>query len=559
LSTPVDAVSSKIRHLSHIVLVNGGYVKGKYLLGQKETMKERTPLNRGERKKVTIQSLAPEGAGVSKDFGLPIFVEKVAVGDEALVEISEAKSNFARATLVEILTPSPDRIEPPCHLFDRCGGCQWQHLSYPAQLQAKADIIKQSFRHIAGLATDLTTDVMQPTIGAFEQFHYRNKVHFLAAPPGQGSAIKQQAKSTDNLELGYYEGASHNLVNIEHCPVQPATFDAVINLVRQLCRKHGILPYDGQKGLLRSVSVRHSQATGEILVTFVVHCDRHNLPKRIKEIAKEMVAQIPQIKGVCVNFHTKPDSRLYGDETMCISGQEYIVETIKSKEANCPERLSKGLVFQLSSTSFFQINSEQALTMLECIRKIVESFLKEKALAAQKVTLLDAYAGVGAIAFWLASSVNKVVAIEENLDAVADAELNLELNEIANVDIYPGKVEDALPELIKRGLRPQIVVIDPPRKGCTKEVLQAIIELAPELIIYVSCNPVTLARDLKIILSPNHQSMEGHRNHEDFGYKTKQILPIDLFPQTYHIESITVLERQFIHDEDGHMEEARAR
>ncbi len=518
----------------------------------KENMKENNVLKRGERKTVSIESLAPGGEAVSKDFGLPIFIEKAAIGDKLLVEISEAKSNFARATVVEVLTSSPDRTEPPCHLFAVCGGCQWQQLNYPAQLKAKADIIRQSFRHLA----KLPVDAIQPVIEAPDQLFYRNKVQFLAAP----------GKSTDSngkrdLQLGYYAGSSHSLVDIRHCPVQPAVFDQVINLVRSLCQNLAVSAYEEQsrKGLLRSVSVRQSQATGEILVTLVLNCDRGNLPKKISQIAKQMLVELPEMTGVCANFHKSPDSRLFGEETICLAGKPHIKEIIKTDETDCPSRLRQGLVFQLSPTSFFQINSRQMLKMLESILKIVQEFICQKTSRQHDVTLLDAYAGVGVIALWLAPLVGRVIAIEENPDATSDARVNLELNDIKNVDFFGGKVEDALPELINERLCPDIVVIDPPRKGCTREVLQALIELAPELIIYVSCNPVTLARDLKFILTANHHFLKNDKKNEVFGYKTKQIIPIDFFPQTYHIESITVLERQLINDEDGNLEEARAR
>jgi 23S rRNA (uracil1939-C5)-methyltransferase len=509
-------------------------------------MKERTILKRGDKKEVTIESIAPGGEGVSKDFGLPIFIEKAAVGDGLAIEISDAKSNFARGRILEILRPSSDRAEPPCPLFDRCGGCQWQHLSYPAQLKAKADIIRQSFRHIA----NLPTDVMRPVIESPKQLFYRNKVQFLASP----------ARGGEGLQLGYYEAGSHNLIDITHCPVQSSSFDAVMNLVRTLCHKFGVSAYDvrSRKGLLRSVSVRHSESSGEILVTLVLNCPRRSMPTKFMPLAKEIL-EMPEVAGVCANFHVGPDGRLYGDETICLAGKPHITEVLKTEQPDYPERLRKGLLFQLSATSFFQVNSQQAIKMLESIHKIVEEFLEQKSAPQQEVTLLDAYAGVGAIALWLAPFVDHVIAIEENPEAIADARINLELNEIKNVDFYGGRVEDALPELINERIVPDIVVIDPPRKGCTREVLDGIIELAPQLIIYISCNPVTLARDLRFILGGNHKFTGEVQNNAVFGYKTKQIIPIDFFPQTYHIESITVLERQLINDEDGDVEAARAR
>jgi 23S rRNA (uracil1939-C5)-methyltransferase len=295
-------------------------------------MKAKTILKRGERKEVHIESIAPGGEGVSKDFGLPVFIEKAAVGDRLLVEIGEAKSNFARGSIVEVLRPSNDRVEPPCQLFDRCGGCQWQHLSYPAQLKAKADIIKQSFRHIA----KLPIEAIEPVIGAPSQLSYRNKAHFLAA----------SSKTAGALQLGYYATASHNLVEVDHCPVQPDSFDQVFNQVRKLCQNYGISVYDerSRKGLLRSVGVRHSEASGEILVTLVLNCHRRDMSKKFLKIAQELI-EMPKVKGVCANFHSGADGNPFGGETVCLAGKPHITEILKSERQDFPEPLTKGLRF----------------------------------------------------------------------------------------------------------------------------------------------------------------------------------------------------------------------
>lgn len=483
-------------------------------------MKKEGP-KKGDRLELRIASLAPGGEGVSKDFGLPIFVNRVAQGDHVLVEVFDRRSDFARGRVLEILSPSPDRIEPPCKLFKVCGGCQWQHIDYQAQLTAKERIIEQSLKHIGGMASD----VVQRTVPSEKPFFYRNKVQFPVRQP----------KDSTRILAGYYEQDSHRLVNVKHCPIQPGALDQMLEVVKASLEHFGVSAHNEEtgKGLLRFITARYSEATEQILITLVINCECERMPEILNTAASDIQAKLPQVAGVCVNFNARKGNRILGDETICLSGIPYVEEVLRTKREFYPQKLRFGIRFRLSSNSFFQVNTAQAVNLFEQISDILLAYSTDEKVPLEEMTLVDAYAGVGAIALWLSPFVKRVVAIEENLDAVQDGQLNININEVNNVEMLLGTVEQMLPSLFNQGVRPEAVIVDPPRKGCSEAVLATIKKLAPALIIYVSCNPVTLARDLRFLADVE----------TNCGYKTEKIIPVDLFPQTYHVESITVLRR----------------
>lgn len=471
----------------------------------------------------TIESLAPGGEGVTRELGVPVFVNRVAPGDKVELELFDVRKNFARARLVRIIEPSTRRAEPPCKLFKVCGGCQWQHLSYEWQAKAKEEIVRQTVKHIGGLNPDL----VQACIGANQQFFYRNKVQFPVENP----------RGSTRILAGYYKQDSHELVNIKHCPVQPEPLDRLLVSVKEVLERHAIPAYDEARrtGLVRHVAARYSFSRRQILLTLVVNaCDpaAGGEPRKSekvdiamwREISREIREAVPEIEGVCLNFNPHAGNRILGESTVVLAGEGQIIEELATKRADLPEKLQKGLKFRLSSTSFFQIHTDQAVRLMELI---VDAASRKG--GARVPLVIDAYAGVGAIALWLSPIAERVVAVEESQAAVDDGNFNLELNQAANVEFICGTVESVFPQLLESGMRADVVVLDPPRKGLSPAALDVALALSPGRIVYVSCNPATLARDLKII----------ERN----GYKTKQIQPIDLFPQTYHIESVTILDR----------------
>jgi 23S rRNA (uracil1939-C5)-methyltransferase len=478
-------------------------------------------LAKGKQVELTIESLAPGGEGVSKDFGIPVFINKTAPGDRLLVEIYDNRRSFAKGALLKVIEPGKERVEPLCKLFKVCGGCQWMHINYAGQLVYKKGIIEQALRHIGGEEiSNACAAVIQPTIPSKLQFGYRNKVNLPVANP-------QQSK---RLLAGYYETNSHKLVNIKHCPIQPTLLDTVLEQIKLLGEKYIISAYDeiNDKGLLRHIQMRFSEANQNVLVTLVVNTVPNKLPDRLKKLADELMNQNRSIVGVCVNCNPQKGNRILGEETICLAGQSFIEEISRTEKTEYPDILKQGLKFQLSSITFFQINTDQTVTLLEIVTEEIKQYLKEK--PREKITLIDAYAGVGSIAFWLAPFVDKVLAIEDNAAAVKDGEHNLKLNQINNVHFYQGKVEEVLPSLLTEKQDVSIVVLDPPRQGLNPVVIESMTALSPDLIIYISCNPATLARDLRLILATN-------------GYRVEKIVPIDLFPQTYHVESVTVLRK----------------
>lgn len=489
-------------------------------------------LSKGQRHTVTIESLAPGGEGVAKSLGPPIFVNRVAPGDVVEIELFDVRKDFARARVHRLITPSKHRAQPPCPVFKVCGGCQWQHLSYEYQLTAKEDIVKQALKHIG----KLESDVVKTIIGAQANLHYRNKAQFPVKHP-QGS---------DRILAGYYRQDSHELVNIKHCPVQPEAMDHLLDLAKNICEEHGISAYDerSHKGLLRHINIRYSFGHQKLLLTLVLNAsassadDFSNLKcyDQILGAAQALKDAMPELIGVSVNLNNQRGNKILGDLTFPLEGADRIQEVLQTDRSDFPDKLKEGLRFDLSSSSFFQVNTQQAVKLLE------QTFLPIAQLNKENLKIVDAYAGVGAISLWLSPLASKVIAIEEHPAAVQDGRENARLNSIDNVEFREGRVEDVLLEL-RNEQAADVIVVDPPRKGLSPEVVESLLWAEPELIIYVSCNPSTLARDLKL-LEQGLTKSSGDGDKEMFvGYKTKQVQPVDLFPQTFHVESVSVLER----------------
>lgn len=489
-----------------------------------ESARERPRLQKGQTVTVRIASLAAGGEGVTRELGTPIFVNRVAPGDSVEVQLFDVRKDFARGEVTKLIEPSDQRAVPFCPYFKVCGGCQWQHIKYENQLDAKADIMRQALKHIGKLDPALVL----PTIGAADPVVYRNKVQFPV----------ESVRSTGRVLAGYYKQNSHELVNIKHCPVQPESLDRGLAAVKELLEKYLLTIYDETtgKGLVRHIAERYSYAAKKVLITLVLNYTpplSEPLHEKLTELAQTLMETVPEVSGVCVNYNNKPGNRIMGDTTECIAGQPYLIETLRSHLPNAPQRLKDGLQFRLSSTSFFQVNSAQAEVLLDQVLLAATSQTnadREQARFEQRMPLvLDAYAGVGTMAMWMSELADRVIAIEEVAASVEDGEVNLGLNNIENVDFAHARVEDEVPALLEKQTRADVLVVDPPRKGIDARGLNSIIELAPRRIVYVSCNPATLARDLKILQAN--------------GYDTKRVQPIDMFPQTYHVESVTLLEK----------------
>lgn len=462
-----------------------------------------------------IDSIASGGQGVCKHEGTPVFVDRGVPGDLVEIELYDVRKDFAHARIVRVLEESTSRTDPPCKLFKVCGGCQWQHIKYEEQLALKTDITKQVIQRIAGLDANLVRE----TIAAESPLKYRNKVQFPVAQP----------RNSDRILAGYFKEGSHELVNIKHCPVQPSSLDELLERAKESAELAGLSAYEekSHSGLLRHFFFRHSAFHNNALLTLVLNAAPEQLPQ-LKGRLQSFVSKMDhaELLGICVNFNPSRGNRILGNETICLSGQDFLVEKLQSRHEAAPDKLKEGLEFRLSPASFFQVNSAQAVTLMDLVLDEVLAQLANS--EKDKLPLIiDAYAGVATIAQWVSPLAERVLAIEEVSASINDAKEILRANSVNNVEMIHGTVEAVFPDLLQGGSKADLVILDPPRKGVDKSALEAAAGMKPDKIIYVSCNPATLARDLKIL---------AHLN-----YETVSVQPVDLFPMTYHVESVSVL------------------
>ncbi|OCR01599.1 23S rRNA (uracil-5-)-methyltransferase RumA [Oscillatoriales cyanobacterium USR001] len=440
-----------------------------------------------------ITDLADSGDGVGRLGQLVVFVPDTVPGDRAQIRLIQVKSDSAIGTLHHLTAPSEHRIRPSCIVADKCGGCQWQHISWRYQLTAKQNIVTQALQRIGGFTLPPVDPVL--TSPDLKTLGYRNKATYPLA-----------TSSTGQIQAGYYQKGSHRLINLNQCPVQDDRLNPLLKNIKQDIQQRGWKTYDEkqQTGELRHLSLRIGRRTGEILLTLVARSG--NLPG-IEEQAAKWLQLYPQIVGVCLNINPRNTNVIFGSKTHCILGQPYLRE------------IFSGLEFQLRADTFFQVNSEAAETLLQIIAEELNLMGNE--------VLIDAYCGIGTFTLPLARLVDKAIGLEVQEAAVEQAQLNAALNYLTNVSFYGGAVEMLLPEL---DIQPDVVLLDPPRKGCDREVLTSLVELQPSRIAYISCKPSTLARDLKFLC-------------QNGGYQLTRVQPADFFPQTPHVECVAFLVR----------------
>ncbi len=462
------------------------------------------PVSAGEIIDLQIESMAYDNAAVAHYKDFVIFVDRGAPGDLVQAQITTLRPNYARAKILEIKkSDSNYRLDPKCKILKVCGGCQWQHLPYEKQLEQKDLLVKNFFSKF-----DLPEGVLKNTIGAEQaQWNYRNKVQYPV----------RTVSETGRLKAGYFEWHSNELINVKHCPIQNNLFDEIIETVRELASKYKIVAYAGRlgpgtqsSGWLRHICVRAGMNTGEYLLTLVAVNEHLS---RSQEFAAELMQRFPKLVGVCININTNTTNVIYGDKTKVIKGKGYLSEKVND------------LRFKISATSFFQVNTVQAERLL----KIIGEMIGGRDIASQRLdsVILDAYCGVGLFSLALSKYAKQVIGIEEIKQSIEDARFSAKENNIQNVTFINGKVENKINDLFDKN-KIDIIVLDPPRAGCNKTILASIAEHKVSKIIYVSCNPSTLVRDVEILKSKN--------------YKIKTIQPIDMFPHSYHIETVVLLE-----------------
>ena len=440
-----------------------------------------------------IDDLSNSGDGVGRWQDRVVFVSDAVPGDTLQVRLTRVKSTYGYGKQLQILEPSSDRIRPVCIVADKCGGCQWQAVAYSKQLQAKESQVQSALERIGGFETVS----MQPILGTPNPLAYRNKVTYPLAR-GPGGTVK----------AGYYRRGTHQIVNLNQCPIQHESLSPLLVDAKEAITAQGWSLYNEKKhqGRLRNLALRVGQNTGQTLLTLVT---TGYLPN-VKEQADRWLSEYPSLVGVCLNINPERTNKVFGEETLCLAGRLYL------------EEVFLGLRLRIQPTTFFQVNTTQA----EALVSLVLEHLNLKG----NETVIDAYCGIGTLSLPLAQRAARCVGIEFHPESVAQARQNAALNGLKNTEFFAGAVENLLLEISVQQSSPvDVVVLDPPRKGCDRNVLDTLVELGPGRIVYMSCNPSTLARDLKILCSK--------------GYGLTIVQPADFFPQTAHVECVAFLEK----------------
>ncbi|RUS43282.1 23S rRNA (uracil(1939)-C(5))-methyltransferase RlmD [Cohnella sp. AR92] len=470
------------------------------------------PVETGQIVPLDIQGLTHEGEGVGRVEGYTLFVRGAVPGDRVRAEVVSIGKSFGRARLVELLAASPDRIAPPCEIYNTCGGCQLQHWSYEAQLRWKQQHVLDNLARIGKLPVvaydpegSVPVDengrpsaVVRPVIGMEEPWRYRNKAQ---VPIGYSRA--------GGLVGGFFEQGTHDIVDMDACLIQQEPNEESVRLVKRIARSLGYSAYDREtgRGLLRHVVVRHAEATGERMVVLVTN--GKDLP-HADELVGLIQESVPGVKSICQNVNTARTPVVFGDETRVLWGNDVIYDDIGD------------IRFAISARSFFQVNPAQT-------ERLYRSAVEYAALTGEE-TVIDAYCGIGTISLFLARHARRVYGVEIVPEAIEDARRNAVLNVINNAEFAVGDAGVVMPRWQAEGVSPDVIVVDPPRKGCDPALLETMLQLRPERIVYVSCNPSTLARDLRVL--------------EDGGYRTVEVQPVDMFPHTAHVECCSLLVRK---------------
>ncbi|MBI3928027.1 MAG: 23S rRNA (uracil(1939)-C(5))-methyltransferase RlmD [Armatimonadetes bacterium] len=457
-------------------------------------------LKLGSHARVELHDLAAGGEAVGRLDNFVLFVPGGAPGDEVEVEICELKKNYGRGKILRVLKPSRRRVEPPCRIYHQCGGCQLQHLDYDAQLFYKTKMVRDALQHLS----DLHGVTVRPCRRMPDPWHYRNKVQaVVAAKP----YLKESGKpSRSRPYIGLYARGTHRVVKMDECAIQDDLNNQVLQAAREAMERLRWSVYDEKDGtgLVRYLVTRASLAAREVLLVVVAAQPR--LPQ-VQEFLTSMRSRVPELVGVLLNLNPHKTNVVLGNRTRLVWGQDHLTEVVD------------GLKFHISPTSFFQVNTQGLKMLYEVLDRYCPLRGKE--------TVLDLFCGVGSLTLYLARKARRVLGIDYSPSAIEDAIVNCDLNEIRNADFQAGPSEKLLPQLYREGQRFQLAVIDPPRKGCDPQVLSTLARMRVPDLVYVSCNPATLARDLASLA--------------ELGYRIDEVQPLDMFPQTYHVECVARL------------------
>ena len=458
-------------------------------------------IKKNEIYEVRIEDMGHDGAGIGKINGYPLFVKDALIGDVAEVKIIKAKKNYAYARLMHLITPSLHRVTPRCPVARQCGGCQIQALDYGQQLLFKQRMVENNLRRIGGLAD---VEVL-PVLGMDEPYRYRNKAQFPIGTDKEGNPV-----------AGFYAGRTHSIIPCSDCMLGEEVNAQILSIVLDHMKRYHIPAYDETtgEGLVRHVLIRSAFATGERMVCLVLNGVQ--LPEQ--EALAEQLRHIPGMTSIMGNVNRERSNVILGNQVFSIWGKDTITDKIGD------------VSYQISPLSFYQVNPVQT-------RKLYETALSYAGLTGNE-TVWDLYCGIGTISLFLAQKAKKVYGVEIVPQAIEDARHNAKLNNIQNAEFFVGKSEEVLPAYYEEnGGTADVIVVDPPRKGCDEDLLYTIARMAPARVVYVSCDPATLARDLKYLCGR--------------GYQVDKVQPVDMFGHTVHVETVCLLSK--LHEAKHHV------
>ena len=471
-------------------------------------------MQKNEIVKVKIEDIGVGGEGIGKVDGYTLFIKDAIIGDVVEAKVMKAKKNYGYARLMNVLTPSKDRVEVPVSPMARkCGGCQIQEMKYPAQLAFKEAKVRGNLERIGEVPTELLDQIMHPVVGmdgeGMQPFRYRNKAQFPVGEDKDG-----------NIVIGFYAGRTHHIVEQTDCCIGAPENGEVLRKVKAYMQKNQIRPYNEEhhSGIVRHILIRTGYHTKEIMVCLIVNAAKASCLKNAEQLT-ESLREMDGMTSVMVNFNTEKTNVILGKKSEVLWGQPYIEDFIGDVK------------YQISPQSFFQVNPMQT-------EKLYAKALEYAGLTGNE-TVWDLYCGIGTISLFLAKNARKVYGVEIVPQAIEDARNNAKRNGIDNAEFFVGKAEEVVPAFYEKALKqvqdseagksihPDVVVVDPPRKGCEEILLETIVKMQPQRIVYVSCDSATLARDLKF-LSAN-------------GYAVKKVQPVDQFGHSVHIETVVLL------------------
>lgn len=452
---------------------------------------------------IKIIDMDEKGQGIGKVEGFTLFVKDTVIGDVAEVKVMKTKKTYGFAKLMKIITPSPDRIEPACPYARACGGCQLQEMSYDAELRFKENKVKNNLIRLGGFPEEFTESIKEPIVGMNPCFRYRNKAQYPVGVDKEGNPI-----------VGFYAGHTHDIIANTDCLLGREVNQKILRIILDFLKKEKIKPYNEttNAGLFRHVLIREGFKSGEIMVCIVIN--GKSFPKE-NELCEKLVLEVPEIASICLNVNEEKTNVIMGNTTKVLWGKETVSDTLGEVK------------FNISARSFYQVNPVQA-------EKLYSKAL-EYANLSGKESVWDLYCGIGTISLFLARNAGKVYGVEIIPEAIEDAKENALANGITNAEFFVGKAEEVLPEFYSGKndsdmLHPDVIVVDPPRKGCDEKCLETMLIMEPDRIVYVSCDSATLARDLKILCA------------EKYELKAWQVY--DQFCKTVHCETVALLSKR---------------